>query len=420
MVQYKHRDIASLDFLGERVDFVAVNERVRERVENLSHERDVLEALLRHSESDDVFWDVGSCLGIHSFVMAKHLKDGMVYSSEPMYANCAVSIDNKAVNELENVFVGNFALSDEDGEATFEIRESIEPGYGRHGLASPSENQYEFVRQVTVETKRGDTAPFEQPNLVKIDVEGASPLVLQGMKETLEDPACRVVVLETHEPNPVQPSHEDFGMTREDIISFIESCGFTVGTLENDFHLIGVQDASQINLLEDATVSVEMVQGDIAEETTDVIVNSAGTSLRMGTGVAGALKRAGGTELYREALETGPIELGTCAMTDSYDLSCETVIHAASMPHYGDGRSSEETIRASISEALQMADSNGHTSISVPAVGCGLGGVSLTTGVRAILQEVASFTPNSLEQVRIVLYSDEEYQAALSLTSREV
>lgn len=416
MAEYKHRDIASFNFLGERVDFVAVNDRVRERVNNLSHERDVLEALLRHSELDDVFWDVGSCLGIHSFAMAKHLKDGMVYSSEPMYANCAVSIDNKAVNELDNVFVGNFALADENGEATFEIRESIEPGYGRHGLQSPSDNQYEYVRQVDIETKRGDDTSFEQPNLVKIDVEGASPLVLRGMRETLEDPACRAVVLETHEPNPVQPSHEDFGMTREDIIAFLESCGFTVGTLANDFHLLGVRDSSQVNLLDDARVDVTLVQGDIAEEETDVIVNSAGTSLRMGTGVAGALKRAGGHALYREALETGPIDVGTCAMTDAYDLSCQTVIHAASMPHYGDGRSSEDTIRSCVLAALRMADENGYTSISIPAVGCGLGGVALTTGVRAILQEIAAFEPTSLESVRVVLYSDEEYQAATSLT----
>lgn len=414
MVEYKHREIASAVFLGERIDFVAANERVRERVENLSHERDVLEAVITEAQPDDVIWDVGACLGIHSFAVAKHLPDGVVYSFEPMHANRAVCVDNKAVNELDNVHVSNFALSDENGEQTFEIREGIEPGYGRHGLKS-DEGEYESVREIEVPTRQGDAVSFEQPNIVKIDVEGASPLVLEGMKETLADPACRVVILETHEPNPVQPSHEDFGMTREDIISYLESLGFEVGTLDEEFHLYGAKQDEQVHLLDDASCTVNIIQGDIADQDVDAIVNSAGTSLRMGTGVAGALRRAGGDELYYAALEAGPIDLGMAAVTEGYDLATEYVIHAASMPHYGDGKSTQESIENATENALIHAESLDCETVAIPAIGCGLGGVSLTTGAAVILQVLNEFEFDSVQTINFVLYSEEEYETVEQL-----
>jgi len=37
-------------------------------------------------------------------------------------------------------------------------------------------------------------------------------------------------------------------------------------------------------------------------------------------------------------VDQGPIDLGAVAVTDAYDLDAEWVIHAAAMPHYGDGQ----------------------------------------------------------------------------------
>ena len=49
-----------------------------------------------------------------------------------------------------------------------------------------------------------------------------------------------------------------------------------------------------------------VVQGDIAAQSADALVNAAGTSLRMGSGVAGALRRAAGDDLdtARDAVRT--------------------------------------------------------------------------------------------------------------------
>ncbi len=49
-------------------------------------------------------------------------------------------------------------------------------------------------------------------------------------------------------------------------------------------------------------MDVEILHGDITKLEADAIVNAADTSLRMGGGVAGAIKRAGGQEIEDEAV----------------------------------------------------------------------------------------------------------------------
>ena len=50
-----------------------------------------------------------------------------------------------------------------------------------------------------------------------------------------------------------------------------------------------------------------VVEGDIAALDVDAVANAANDRLWMGAGVAGALKRAGGDEIEREAVAKGPI-----------------------------------------------------------------------------------------------------------------
>ena len=153
----------------------------------------------------------------------------------------------------------------------------------------------------------------------------------------------------------------------------------------------------------------DVVQGDIAEQSADALVNAAGTSLRMGSGVAGALRRSGGEEINEEAIEKGPVDLGAVAVTDAYDLDAEYVLHAAAMPHYGDGQATAESIRDATRNTLERADDLGCASLVLPALGCGVAGFDLEDGARLICEELADHEPTTLEDVRFITYSDEEY-----------
>jgi O-acetyl-ADP-ribose deacetylase (regulator of RNase III) len=153
-----------------------------------------------------------------------------------------------------------------------------------------------------------------------------------------------------------------------------------------------------------------VVQGDIAAQSADALVNAAGTSLRMGSGVAGALRRAAGPALDEEAVSKGPVDLGAVAVTDAYDLDADAVIHAAAMPHDGDGLATEESIRDATRNALVAADERGYSSLVLPALGCGVAGFDLETGARIICETIRAYEPASLEDVRFIAYSDDEYE----------
>jgi O-acetyl-ADP-ribose deacetylase (regulator of RNase III) len=154
----------------------------------------------------------------------------------------------------------------------------------------------------------------------------------------------------------------------------------------------------------------EVIQGDIAEESADVLVNAAGTSLQMGSGVAGALRRKAGQEINEEAVEKGPVDLGAVAVTDAYALDAAWVIHAAAMPHYGDGRATAESIADATRNTLRRADELGAESLVMPALGCGVAGFALAEGARIIGDGIQAYSPESLSDVRLIAYSDEEYE----------
>ena len=154
----------------------------------------------------------------------------------------------------------------------------------------------------------------------------------------------------------------------------------------------------------------EVVQGDIAQQNADALVNAAGTSLKMGSGVAGALRRGAGSEINGEAVSKGPVDLGAVAVTDAYDLDAEIVVHAAAMPHYGDGKATEKSIRDATRNAFEAADEHECESLVIPALGCGVAGFDLREGAHIIAEEIDAYEPSSLEDVRFIAYSDDEYK----------
>jgi O-acetyl-ADP-ribose deacetylase (regulator of RNase III) len=158
--------------------------------------------------------------------------------------------------------------------------------------------------------------------------------------------------------------------------------------------------------------SVVVERGDITDWEVDAIVNAANSTLAMGTGVAGAIKRKGGVIIEEEAVRQGPIEVGEAVLTTAGNLAATHVIHAAAMGP--DLKADATKIGAATKSALQLADKHRITSIAFPALGTGVGGFppaqaaeAMVTGVLDHLKTGAS----SLQRVIFVLYQDEAYKA---------
>lgn len=159
-----------------------------------------------------------------------------------------------------------------------------------------------------------------------------------------------------------------------------------------------------------AGIAIE--RGDITDWEVDAVVNAANTTLAMGAGVAGALKRKGGVIIEEEAMRQGPIEVGEAVLTTGGNLIATHVIHAAVMGP--DLKTDPEKVAAATRAVLALADKHRLTSIAVPALGTGVGRVSPAASAEAMLNAVVEHLRSghsTLKRVVFVLYQDDAYKA---------
>ncbi len=155
---------------------------------------------------------------------------------------------------------------------------------------------------------------------------------------------------------------------------------------------------------------IVLQEGDITAQEVDAIVNAANSDLVLGSGVAGAIADRGGSSIAEECRALGPIEVGAAAVTGAGELPARFVIHAAGMPL--GGRASEESVRASLRAALALADREGCRTLACPAIGAGVGGLSMQTCAEICLDEARRFTEagGQLEEIRFVLFGEPAFR----------
>lgn len=159
-----------------------------------------------------------------------------------------------------------------------------------------------------------------------------------------------------------------------------------------------------------ASVSIE--RGDITDWDVDAIVNTANSTLAMGTGVAGAIKRKGGLIIEEEAMRQGPVEVGDAVLTPGGNLAATHVIHAAVMG--ADLKTDADKIARSTRSVLSLADKHRLTSIALPAFGTGVGHVPPAVSAEAMLDAVVKHLKSvktTLKRVVFVLYQDDAFRA---------
>src|SRR5712692_1489806 len=129
-------------------------------------------------------------------------------------------------------------------------------------------------------------------------------------------------------------------------------------------------------------------KGDITDMAVDAIVNAANTDLILGAGVAGAIRRKGGSRIEVDCERIGPIALGEAAVTAGGNLKAHYVIHAASM-RLGE-RTTAESLRLATRQTLMRAEEKALKSLAFPAIGTGVAGFPMEECAQIMITEVLS------------------------------
>ena len=157
---------------------------------------------------------------------------------------------------------------------------------------------------------------------------------------------------------------------------------------------------------------IQIVEGDIAKQQVDAIVNAANTTLLGGGGVDGAIHRAAGPELLEECRTLDGCPTGQAKITRGYRLPAKWVIHTVG-PVWRDGHHGEDELLANCyRNSLTLAEQNAVRSIAFPSISTGAYRFPMERATRIAVNEVTRFLERnqSVEKVVFVCFGNEAFE----------
>lgn len=176
---------AALHVNGHTVHFQATSKEALWRAGGHG-ERNVQANYLQSLDASDTVWDVGANLGTYSLLAASTGATAIAFEPGPR-ARTQLVENAQLNNATDQIDATPYALSDYDGTGKLLPAE-------RSGIRQLAPNG---DHGDTVPVRRGDSLDLPQPDVVKIDVEGAELSVLDGLQETLAN--ARVCYVEVHD-----------------------------------------------------------------------------------------------------------------------------------------------------------------------------------------------------------------------------
>lgn len=137
-------------------------------------------------KQDMIVVDIGASTGYYTLLASKIMEEsGLVFSFEPHPDRFRELTKNLQINKSNSVKAFNLALSDKKGEIKFESKK----GLISYGYFMRTEKD---AGAITLKTLTLDSFGID-PDIVKMDVEGAELEVLRGMKEILSKGKVKII-----------------------------------------------------------------------------------------------------------------------------------------------------------------------------------------------------------------------------------
>jgi len=161
-----------------------------------------------------------------------------------------------------------------------------------------------------------------------------------------------------------------------------------------------------------------LVQGDITEQDTDVIVNAANSSLMGGGGVDGAIHRKGGPRILEECRRIRATEwpdgllTGKAVITSGGNLKARHVIHTVGPIWHGGMHGEAELLAEAYRNSLKLAVSKGLKTIAFPSISTGAYGYPIEKACTIAITTVKRFLEreDKLDKVVFVLFSKHDLE----------
>ena len=159
-------------------------------------------------------------------------------------------------------------------------------------------------------------------------------------------------------------------------------------------------------------IEIDVWQGAIAELQVDALVVAANESLFMTAGPAAAVKRHGGEEIERAAVEQGPIPAGGAVVTQGGLLPAPYVIHAVAVGH--DRIADPSVLEAAIRSALAYAEPLHLRRIAFAPLGTEHGAFTVEDAARILVRTLLAEAPSASVEAIVIATAHAPEARALS------
>lgn len=187
---------------------------------------------------NDCVLDIGGHVGAYTVPIAKYVgKDGHVDVFEPEDEGRAAIKRNLDLNGITNTTIHDVAVGEQDGTIDFFIRpeKDTHSVFELSNAPSPTGILIKKTKTLRSVDSLVQSKTVRQPQFIKLDVEGAELLALEGMKDTLRQ--TRAIFVECHDALRVDLHLGDpVPLVTEKLLSL----GATRVVMIDENHVIGV------------------------------------------------------------------------------------------------------------------------------------------------------------------------------------
>ena len=187
-------------FMGANL-LVVANETVGQQILAGSFESEDIDFFISSIQANDVFFDIGANVGVFSILAKSKVPSCFVHLFEPIPLNCSLIRVSSQINDMQSIYINECVLS--DVEKSFSFSKCDDSAFSSiNNTGRSKETKKLTVKSTTIDlyTKKHK---IKKIDLIKIDVEGAEKLVLDGAKDIFRDSnrKPRLMLIELYDGN---------------------------------------------------------------------------------------------------------------------------------------------------------------------------------------------------------------------------